>query len=609
MLKLWNKILNIGITPDLPSERQKVLRVSASLQMFLILTVPLYIPIFYYVGVEEHNWVMYLGFVLNIASLIFRYYRKYSLSFYAIMLCLMLPISFFLIYYGPAFGIEYYLFLSLTVAYFLSNKKDKELTAFVFISGLIVFVFSVFVERDQEIINRANEYRYLFVVSCFSASIALLYVLLRTFRKEGLNKELALKEEINLKEQLNLELDETKRDLEKYVNHLDELLDEKTREIEVTSREVLKLKDEFLANMSHEIRSPMNGIIGVIDILKDSEDLNEEQKSYINTIHSSSNHLLGILNDILDLSKLESGKMKIRNSPLDIVESTRKVVDLFKSNSDEKGIDLSFEYDKEIPNFVIVDKVKIIQVINNLVNNAIKFTEKGNVLIKLSTISTSNLFIKLKFEAIDTGIGIAETNLEKVFYPFQQMDQGSTKSIRGTGLGLSICRNIINLLGGDIGVSSELGKGSNFWFTIDVEVPDDLQLRGLVKKKDLPLKLNKKILVVDDIDVNLKIVSLMLAAMGCEVETAKNGQLAIDKFEEGKFDLILMDIQMPIMNGIEATQIIKQNFKKVPPVVALTANALSGDIDKFLSNGLDNFLSKPITKESLSEKLLEIFEM
>ena len=609
MLKLWSKILNIGITPELPSERQKVLRVSTSLQMFLILTVPLYIPIFYYVGMQEHNWVMYLGFGLNITSLFFRYHKMYSLSFYAIMLCLMLPISFFLIYYGPAFGIEYYLFISLTIAYFLSSKKDKELTAFVFVFGLIIFVFSVFVERDQEIIKRANEYRYLFVVSCFCASIGLLYVLLRTFRKEGLNKELALKEEINSKEQLNLELDETKRDLEKYVNHLDELLLDKTREIETTSQEVLKLKDEFLANMSHEIRSPMYGIIGMIDVLKDSEGLSDEQQSYVNTVYTSSHHLLGILNDILDLSKLESGKMKTRNSPLDIVHATSKVVDLFKSISDEKGLNLSFKYDKNIPKFIIADKIKIIQVINNLINNAVKYTEKGSVLIKLSLLNASESFIELKFEAIDTGIGISEENVEKVFSQFQQIDQSSTKSVRGTGLGLSISRNIISLLGGNIGVSSTLKKGSNFWFSLKVELPTASEIKGLGQKKSIPLKLNKRVLVVDDIDVNLKIVSLMLVSMGCEVETAKNGQLAIDAFEEGKFDLILMDIQMPVMSGVEATQVIKQNFTNVPPVIALTANALSGDVEKFISSGLDYFLSKPITKEALSEKLIEIFEL
>ncbi len=607
MFKWWDKILNIGIAPELTSERKKVLRVATSLQMFLALTVPLYVSIFYYVGMQEHNWVMYLALVLNIISLVFRYNKKYSFSFYAVILSFLVPIAFFLSYYGPAFGIEYYLFILLTLAYFLSNKKDKELTAFVFIAGVVVFVFSVFVERDQEIVKRADEYRYLFIVSCFSGSIGLLYFLLRTFRKEGLNKEIALEEEIKSKENLNIELDKTKRDLEKYVNHLDELLIEKTKEIEYTSQEVIKLKDEFLANMSHEIRSPMNGIIGMIDVLKDNEELNDEQKSYVNTIHSSSHHLLGILNDILDLSKLESGKMTVHNSPVNIVKSTQKLVDLFQSNSVEKGIELKFEYDSKIPEFIISDKVKIAQVITNLINNAVKFTNAGEVTVKLFTIDISPSLKKLKVEVLDSGIGISETNIEKVFSQFQQMDQSNTKIVKGTGLGLSISKNIIELLGGEIGLESELGKGSNFWFSINMITPSATILKDLEKKKDVSVKLNKRILVVDDIDVNLKVVSLMLGKLGCEVETAKNGQLAIDKFEEGKFDLILMDIQMPVMNGIEATKIIKQTYSNVPPVMALTANALSGDIDNFLSNGLDYFLAKPITKDALSEKLGDIF--
>ena len=607
MLRWWNKILNIGITPELTSERHKVLRVATSLQVFLALTVPLYVSIFYYVGMQEHNWVMYLALVLNIISLVFRYNKKYSLSFYAVILCILLPIAFFLSYYGPTFGIEYYLFILLTLAYFLSNKKDKGLTAFVFITGITVFIFSVFVERDPEIIKRADEYRYLFVVSCFSGSIGLLYYLLRAFRKEGLKKELALEEEIKSKERLNLELDKTKVDLEKYVNHLDELLIKKTKEIESTSQEVIKLKDEFLANMSHEIRSPMNGIIGMIDLLKDNDDLNNEQKSYVNTIHSSSHHLLGILNDILDLSKLESGKMTVHSSPMNIVKSTKKLVDLFRSNSEEKGIELKFEYDSTIPEYIISDKVKIIQVITNLINNAVKFTNKGEILVKLTTINISTSLKKLKIEIIDSGIGISATNIEKVFSQFQQMDQSNTKTVKGTGLGLSISKNIVELLGGEIGLESELGKGSNFWFSVNIITPNVTILKDLEKKKDTPLRLNKRVLVVDDIEVNLKVVSLMLGKLECEVETAKNGQLAIDKFEEGKFDLILMDIQMPVMNGVEATKIIKKNFKNVPPIMALTANALSGDIDKFLSDGLDYFLAKPITKDALSEKLSEIF--
>jgi CheY-like chemotaxis protein len=402
---------------------------------------------------------------------------------------------------------------------------------------------------------------------------------------------------------LNEELDKTKQDLEKYVNHLDDLLVEKTKEIEKKSHEVIKLKDEFLANMSHEIRSPMNGIIGMVDLLKDNQELNVEQKSFVNTIHSSSHQLLGILNDILDLSKLESGKMEIHKSPVNIFTEAKKVIGLFNTNALEKGIDLSVEFDKEIPDFVITDKVKLVQVMTNLINNAVKFTSKGSIQLKV----TKHTISGIKFEVIDTGPGISEEDQSKVFSEFQQMDQSNTKSVKGTGLGLAISKNIVKLLNGEIGVESEQGKGSNFWFFIEIELPNKAQILDLESKISNQISYGKKVLVVDDIDVNLKIASLMLKQLGCTVEMAKSGQSAIDKFEREDFDLILMDIQMPEMNGMEAAQIIRSKSKVTPPIAALTANALSGDVEKYLNNGMDFFLPKPITKDSLRDKLDEIF--
>lgn len=603
MYSWWNKIINIGVSDELAAERKKVLRTATGLQIFLVGTVPTYVLIFYYVGMEEYSWVMYFGFVANMASLWFRKRKQHSLSFFSVILSFYVPVVFFLLYFGPTFGIEYYLFVLLGLAYFLSDKKDKKLTIGVFIASIVAFFIALFMERPEEQIVLAKEFQWVFIISCFLAGIGLLYFLLRTFRKEGLNYEKALQSELESKEKLNKELDNTKQDLEKYVNHLDELLVEKTKEIEETSNEIMKLKDEFLANMSHEIRSPMNGIIGMIDLLKDDQQLNDEQKSFVNTIHSSSNQLLGILNDILDLSKLESGKMKIQNSLIHVTEEVSKIIDLFQTNAQEKGIEFRFKCESNVPSNVITDKVKVIQVLTNLVNNAVKFTSKGSIELR---VSTSGLDM-LRFEIIDTGPGISEQNQEKLFSQFQQMDQSSTKTVKGTGLGLAICKNIVKLLGGEIGVESQVDKGSTFWFTIKTQVPSERELKELADKKSKVRLFNKKVLVVDDIDVNLKVVSMMLTQMGCTVETAKNGLIGIEKFEEGDFDLILMDIQMPGMDGMEAAKIINSMDKKTPPITALTANALSGDVEKYLNNGMDFFLSKPVTKDALREKLEEIF--
>lgn len=601
MFNWWNKILNFGVSKELPSERQKVLRTANGLQVFLVTTVPLYVSIFYYVGMEEYNWVMYFGFIANMASLWFRKNGKHSLSFFSVILSFYVPVVFFLFYFGPSFGIEYYLFVLVGLAYFLSEKKNKKLTVVVFVASVLAFFGGLIFERPEDQILLAKGYQDIFVVSCFLASIGLLYFLLKTFRKEGIQYERTLKEELNEKEKLNKELDSTKRDLEKYVNHLDELLVEKTKEIERTSNEIIKLKDEFLANMSHEIRSPMNGIIGMVDILKDNAELNEEQRSSINTIHSSSHQLLGILNDILDLSKLESGKMNVKNSEVKLVDEINKIADLFKSNAKEKGIELKIEVSDNVPKYILTDKVKIIQVLTNLVDNAVKFTRNGAITIKVFPTE----FDQVKFEIVDTGPGISSENQQKVFSQFQQIDQSSTKSVKGTGLGLAICKNIVELLNGEIGVISELGTGSTFWFSINIIVPREKSVGEINKPNQQTF--DKKVLVIDDIAVNVKVVSLMLKQMGCTVETASSGREGIEKFGLSDFDLILMDIQMPEMDGMEAAQIIKRKAKPSPPIAALTANALRKDVEKYLSNGLDYFIAKPITKDVLREKLEEIF--
>lgn len=610
-MNLWDKIVNIGVHDEVSPEEIKVLKTANALQVVLMLTVPMYVSIFYLVGLEQYSWVMYLALCFNVASIFYRKKLKYIASSFTIFISFFLPTAFFMFHFGPGFGIEYYFFILLALSYFLSDKKVRGLTIFSFGISIVAFVGSLFYERPAEQIALASEFREVFLLTGFLASLALIYYLLQSFRGQSLSYEKSLENEIKEKEELNSELDKTKVNLEKYVNHLDELLVEKTVEIETKSNEVIKLKDEFLANMSHEIRSPMNGIIGMLDILKDDENLDTEQSSFVKIIHSSSYQLLRILNDVLDLSKLESGRMNVHNSIIHLSDIAGKVIQLFRSNAEEKGISLVLDVDPLIPSSLISDETKIVQVLTNMINNAIKFTDKGEVLVKLSLLVNDPEEVKftnlIMFEVIDSGSGISEDDQKIVFSQFQQLDQSSTKTVKGTGLGLAICKNIVALLKGEIGLKSKVGEGSNFWFTLPLELstnPVDEKNKQIILSKPLG---KKRVLVVDDISVNLKVAKLMLEKIGCVVDTACNGQEAIDKFEEGKYDLVLMDIQMPVMNGMDATKIIKKKYNNVPPIVALTANALSGDIAKYLSNGLDYFLSKPITKNILENKLKEIY--
>ena len=361
-----------------------------------------------------------------------------------------------------------------------------------------------------------------------------------------------------------------------------------------------RLKEEFLANMSHEIRTPMNGVIGMLDILATTK-LDKKQQEYVNIIRQSSDNLLHILNDILDLSKLEEGKMNIKPEPTHFRELLNGIYGLFLASTREKGLKLSLNIAAEIPERLLIDGKRISQVLSNLVSNAIKFTENGEVTINVSGGKEDNDTYRIKIEVQDTGIGIDEDQLEKVFDKFTQVDKGYTKNFAGTGLGLTICKKMVELMGGDIGVQSVAGKGSNFWFTFLAKAAPEEVKQNEVKKRSEKFDLN--ILLVDDVPTNLIVARLMLEQIGCKVETASNGQLALDMFEEGKYDLVLMDIQMPVMDGLEATNQIKRKFKNTPPIIGLSAYTMEKESQKFIAEGMDDAIPKPIKFNQLYETL------
>lgn len=374
-----------------------------------------------------------------------------------------------------------------------------------------------------------------------------------------------------------------------------------------------EFKSAFLANMSHEIRTPMNGIVGLIEILDTNTELDYVQREYVKTIKSSSLTLLSIINDILDLSKLESGKMELVPVNFSIERLIDDVTDLFSAKAMEKKVGVFSNIYSDVNKNYKGDVQRLKQVLSNLVSNALKFTDKGHVNIKVSLLEKQeNNQSVLKFEVIDTGIGINEEGQKKLFEEFSQVDISSTKQFKGTGLGLSISKSIVHLFEGEINVESEVGKGSNFSFSILLEeatgkeevLKEEVLKEEVSKNKEIK---GKKVLLVDDKDTNLIVTRIMLQKYELLITVAKDGQKAIDVFNKknGDFDLILMDIQMPLMDGILATQLIKTENKKVPPIIALTANAMEGDKEKYIAAGMDDYLPKPVQIETLHSMLMK----
>ncbi len=404
-----------------------------------------------------------------------------------------------------------------------------------------------------------------------------------------------------------IEVEGVARDVTELLRSADEL--KKAKE---EAEHLLKVKEQFLANMSHEIRTPMNGIIGMIDVLNETE-LDKSQREYVNTIRNSSETLLTILNDILDLSKLEAGQMNVEKKPFDLKEMLKNLVALFKQKAAETNNLLKFEWDPKVHPYIIGDRIRLLQILSNLTSNAIKFTQNGNVIIRIQWEGQDEKTQFLRFEVADTGIGISEENQKKLFTSFQQLDISTKKAFGGTGLGLVISKQLVEIMGGEIGLTSKLGEGSVFWFTL----PAGLAVEGEIHEKasaDTEISIegyfkdfSPKILLVDDNAINRKVAMEILKKANCHVIGADSGMKAIDTFQNNPdFDLILMDIQMPEMDGIETTKILRQKFgSKLPKVVAMTAYSMENDREKFLSSGMDNYLAKPIRANLLIQKVEE----
>lgn len=368
------------------------------------------------------------------------------------------------------------------------------------------------------------------------------------------------------------------------------------------AEDAVKSKQQFLSNMSHEIRTPMNAIIGFTKVVLKTE-LTAKQKEYLTAIKMSGDALIVLINDILDLAKVDAGKMTFEQVPFKLASSISAMLHIFETKIQEKNLELVKEFDKRIPEVLLGDPVRLHQIILNLVSNAVKFTTKGKITASVLLLSEDDHQVNIEFSITDTGMGISEDKIKRIFENFQQASSSTARLFGGTGLGLAIAKQLVEQQGGSIKVISKVDEGSTFSFTLSFQKTSAEPEEEEVTELDTVIK-NIKILVVEDMALNQLLMKTLLDDFGFERDIAENGKIAIEKLATKSYDIILMDLQMPEMNGFEATEYIRNTLNSNIPIIALTADVTTVDLAKCKAVGMNDYIAKPVNEKILYNKIV-----
>ncbi|WP_196140375.1 ATP-binding protein [Aliikangiella sp. G2MR2-5] len=382
-------------------------------------------------------------------------------------------------------------------------------------------------------------------------------------------------------------------------------------------REINQTKNQLISNVSHELRTPLNGILGIVELLKHEGDDSDKRKQHLQTLDFSSHHLLGIVNDILDLSEAQSMDSRLNKTPYRFKDNVKNVISSLQPIAQQKGLSLDYEIDEKTPEILVGDSRRIDQLLINFLGNALKFTHHGEVYLYICSEKVNNQLVKLIIKVSDTGIGIPANEIEHLFDAFYQVDDSSTRQYSGSGLGLAICRQLIESMQGDIDVSSELGKGTTFRFSLLQKVPGssvsvttsdaqskvDSNIKRQFEKQPRPIK-SARILLVEDNEINQMVLKRQLELKNQQVTLANHGQEALDILASQSFDLILMDAHMPVLDGYAAARCIRDKMNIKTPIIAVTAGATNMDREKCISSGMNEVVTKPIARSTLDNLLV-----